>query len=208
MSHDYKHAADPRGPAPIPLWVWIFTIVMVTAFGGLLYYLDQYQKGNIGTDHEANLKKLFLHDNTAVKVTKHKTPAKPVKKKDDKTNFDFYSLLPSMEMVIPDKEVKVRDEDVPKQAPVVTNTNKKTNKKQTQYILQVGSFHDEHQADRLKAGLALLGVESTIEPVKIKNSGTWHRVRVGPFTNLREIDKVRSRLRANNLNPILLTQKP
>ena len=206
MSHDYKHAANPKpGPTPIPLWVWVFTIVMVSSFAGLLYYLDQYDKGNIGTNHKANLKKLLLHDETAVKSVKPVNKrAASKEKKDDKTTFDFYSLLPSMEMVIPDKEVKVRDEEVPKQAS--TNNNVNTANK-TQYILQVGSFRDKQQAEHLKAGLALLGIESTIEPVKIKESGLWHRVRVGPFTNLREIDKVRSRMRSNNVNPILLTQK-
>ena len=201
MTHDYKHAAQPKpGPTPIPLWVWIFAIVMISAFAGLLFYLEQYEKGNIGTDHKANIKKLLSpHGETSAKGAKPKTPAK---KKDDKTSFDFYSLLPSMEMVIPDKEQKVRDEDVPSQA---SNTNPISAK--AQYILQAGSFRDEQQADRLKAGLALLGIESTIEPVKISNSGLWHRVRVGPFSNLSEIDKVRSRMRANNIDPILLTEK-
>lgn len=199
MTHDYKHAAHPKaGPTPIPLWVWIFAIVMVSAFAGLLFYLEQYEKGNIGTDHKANIKKLLSpHSESAAKSAKAKSADK---KKDDNTSFDFYSLLPSMEVVIPDKEVKVRDEEVPKQAGPV-------NSAKTQYILQAGSFRDEQQADRLKAGLALLGIESTIEPVKIKDSGLWHRVRVGPFTNLGEIDKVRSRMRANSIEPILLTEK-
>jgi cell division protein FtsN len=201
MTQDYKNAAHPKpGPTPIPLWVWIFAIVMISAFAGLLFYLDQYEKGNIGTDHKANIKKLLSpHSETSTKNTKPKAAAK---KKDDKTTFDFYSLLPSMEMVIPDKEKKVRDEDVPRQATITNDAVAKA-----KYILQAGSFRDEQQADRLKAGLALLGIESTIEPVKITGSGLWHRVRVGPFTNLHEIDRVRSRMRDNNIDPILLTEK-
>jgi len=205
VSHDYKHAAHHKpGPAPIPLWVWIFTFVMVTAFAGLLYYLDQYDKGNIGTNHKENLEKLLLHHNEVdTRTARSSKPEQVHKKKTDKPTFDFYSLLPSMEMVISDKEVKVRDEEVPKQASTGSENSSKT-----QYILQAGSFRDKQQADRLKAGLALLGIESTIEAVRINNSGLWHRVRVGPFTNLHEIDRVRSRMRENNVNPILLTQKP
>jgi len=72
------------------------------------------------------------------------------------------------------------------------------------YILQAGSFRSYAEADNLKAQLALLGVESKIDTVTVNNSDTWHRVRVGPYQDLRELNKIRTRLLNNNINAILL----
>jgi len=119
--------------------------------------------------------------------------AKPDKAQDDKTTkpkFDFYSILPEMEVIVPDKRNKA-GQSAPIDKPGI-------------YILQVASFRNFAEADNLKARLALLGVESKIETVTVNNSDTWHRVRVGPTQNLRELNKIRTRLLNNNINPILL----
>lgn len=210
MSHDYKHYAQPKpGPLPIPLWVWIFAIVMVSGFVGLLYYLELYEKGRIGTDHEANLKKIITQQ--LPPVISHTPESKPpatekVKasqaekdKQDEKTtSFDFYSLLPAMKVIIPGREEAVPDTEIPKH----DNSNNTI-----PFVLQAGSFKDPQQADRLKAGLALMGIESSIESVTIKDSGTWHRVRIGPFTNMKAMEKIRAQMRANKIDPILLRDK-
>lgn len=207
MTHDYKHYAQPKpGPMPIPLWIWIFAIIVIGGFAGLLYYLDLYNKGRIGTDHEQNLKKI-LSQQLPVVTAKSKTTATTTTATDNKTentkpeekatSFDFYSLLPAMKVIIPDREVAVTDAEIPKHTTTST----------IPYILQAGSFKDPQQADRLKAGLALIGIESSIESVSIKESGTWHRVRIGPYTNMNEIEKIRSRMRANHIDPILLRDK-
>ena len=72
------------------------------------------------------------------------------------------------------------------------------------YFLQAGSFRSFAEADNLKAQLALLGVESKIDTVTVNNTDTWHRVRVGPYQDLRELNKIRTRLLNNNINAILL----
>jgi cell division protein FtsN len=185
---------------PIPLWIWLFAAVFIGSFVGLLYYLDLYDKGKIGTDHQENIKQLLSAPALSEqKENQHSPVVKQDKKtKDTAAKFDFYSILPSMEVIIPEREIAVQDKDVPKQPGP---------KSKTPYILQAGSFKDPQQADRLKAGLALMGIESAIETVTIKDSGVWHRVRVGPFTNMREITRVRSRMRANKIEPILLRDK-
>lgn len=209
MTQDYKHYAQPKpGPMPIPLWIWLFAIIVISGFAGLLYYLDLYQKGRIGTDHETNLKKILSQQLPPAAPSKHgsnkdaagtKTATAQGDKSDDNTtSFDFYSLLPAMKVIIPDREVAVTDAEIPRQT---TSTNT------IPYILQAGSFKDPQQADRLKAGLALIGIESSIETVSIKDSGTWHRVRIGPLTNMKDIEKIRTRMRANNIDPILIRDK-
>ena len=60
---------------------------------------------------------------------------------------------------------------------------------QTQYILQIGSFRQQDDADRRRGELALLGLEATIEPGE---SGEWYRVVVGPFDRRSDMARARS----------------
>lgn len=108
----------------------------------------------------------------------------------DKPRFDFYTILPEMEVVVPEAQKGNRAADKP-----------------GVYLLQVGSFRSFTEADALKAQLALLGVESKIETVGGKDQEVWHRVRVGPYSDAREINKIRTRLLNNNINAIMLQIK-
>jgi len=126
---------------------------------------------------------------TAAKPGRPQASAKADDKK-SKQRFDFYTILPEMEVVVPD----VRDK-TGRTAPV---------DKPGTYFLQAGSFRSFAEADNLKAQLALLGVESKVDTVTVNNTDTWHRVRVGPYQDLRELNKIRTRLLNNNINAILL----
>ena len=68
------------------------------------------------------------------------------------------------------------------------------------YFLQAGSFSNEADADKLKARLALLGMEASVQSVSIPDKGVWHRVRLGPYSNSAEMNKVRATLKQNGLD--------
>lgn len=119
--------------------------------------------------------------------------AKSDDKKSPKPKFDFYTILPEMEVIVPDSRTK--------------GGKGGANDKPGTYILQVGSFRSFGEADNLKAQLALLGVESKIELVTGNSGEPWHRVRVGPTQDLRELNKIRTRLINNNISAILLRIK-
>ncbi len=68
------------------------------------------------------------------------------------------------------------------------------------YILQVGSFKKFEAADEIKARLALLGVKADIQRVVINGQDVYHRVRVGPYNNVSNLEEVQQRLLANNLD--------
>ena len=63
------------------------------------------------------------------------------------------------------------------------------------YVLQIAASRTEAEADRQRAKLAMIGVESKTQPVTA-NDQTLYRVRVGPFKSLDELNKIRSRLRS------------
>jgi cell division protein FtsN len=71
------------------------------------------------------------------------------------------------------------------------------------YVLQVGSYRKFEEADRVRAQLALQGIESKVQRVSVDND-TWHRVRVGPVTDLRELNRVRDRLREADMDVLVI----
>ncbi|HEX5766524.1 MAG TPA: SPOR domain-containing protein [Woeseiaceae bacterium] len=107
-------------------------------------------------------------------------PAKP--------RFDFYSMLPNFEVIIPEQEPDVKT-DTAVQAVVEPGV----------YVLQAGSFTQHADADRRRAQLALQGIESTIQQVTIDDK-TYHRVRIGPMEDLEQLNVVRSRLREADID--------
>ncbi len=97
--------------------------------------------------------------------------------------FSFYSMLPNFEVVIPEQEP-----DVTRDAQVQAIQGPGT------YVLQAGSFAEVADADRRRAELALLGIESRIQHVSIDDKN-YHRVRIGPMNDLDELNLIRAQLR-------------
>jgi len=111
--------------------------------------------------------------------------------KDDKTRFDFYTILPGSESKVTAEDIKVK-EDQPQ--PAVQYT----------YFLQVGAFQTEDEADNMKAKLALQGFEALVQTATIPDKGVWHRVRVGPLSNLDQITKTKNDLASNGFKADLI----
>jgi len=67
--------------------------------------------------------------------------------------------------------------------------------------LQLGAFQNQDDADNLKAKLALIGVEATIQSADVPGKGIVHRVRVGPFATQADVDRIRNLLKQNGIDP-------
>ena len=72
------------------------------------------------------------------------------------------------------------------------------------YVLQAGSFRHAGDAESMRARLALIGIEAAVQTVSIDGQATWHRVRVGPYTELRALNRARIRLRENQIEALAL----
>ncbi len=110
----------------------------------------------------------------------------------DKPRFDFYTILPGSESPVTEQEIKQKETQA---EPAQVNEN---------YFLQVGAFQTEQEADNMKAKLALLGLEAIVQTATIPDKGVWHRVRVGPFAELDQINKARSELARNGFHADLI----
>ena len=111
----------------------------------------------------------------------------PAAKPKDK-RFTFYDILPTVE-ILTDTTPPEGTTDVPPQAVDEPGV----------YVLQAGSFSTHEDADRRRAELALQGIESHIQRVKI-NARDYHRVYIGPTADLEALTLLRSRLRAAKID--------
>jgi cell division protein FtsN len=114
----------------------------------------------------------------------------------DKPKYDFYKILPGSEEPVSEKELK--DIASAKSAPEVAKGL---------YFIQAGSFQNPSDADNQKAKIAILGFESSVEPTALPDKGTWYRVRLGPYTGLDELNRVRKVLSQNGIDASLVKAK-
>ena len=148
------------------------------------------------------------------------TPPKP--------KFEFYTLLPEMEVVVPDEDLPAQGaapaESSPAAESAATDTESPTSSsaaveedaqgdadaalKAGHYILQVASFRNMKDADGLKAQLTLLGFRPVVQTVAIDSDEKWHRVRIGPYADRDSLEAARVRLRADGHdNPLVVWVK-
>lgn len=184
---DYAKRTTTRSnkKKPLPGWVWMLGGLVAGLFIAFLVYVQKNGAAPTKVASKATSKPAVT-DTRAVKKT---TPPAAPKKKDGGISFDFYNILPELEVVIPDLELGKED------------------KEKATYYLQVGSFKSKEEADARKAELTLLNFTPSIQTVTIDNSQTWHRVRLGPFTDRRSVDKARRRLQDNGIDVIMLKEK-
>lgn len=64
---------------------------------------------------------------------------------------------------------------------------------QTTYYLQAGAFRSANDAEAVKARILMLGLDANVQKAEI-NGGTIHRVRLGPFKGIDEMNRSRARL--------------
>ena len=189
MAKDYKNSPKPKDKPKkksggFPGWGWFIVgmIAMVVIMkGGPLLWQAELHAG-----------KKAAPAPMVVAATHVAAPAASTA-----THYDFYKMLPSFQVVIPgqDKEVKSGNASTPVQQP-------------GSYILQVGSFPIYADADKMKAILALQGIESSIQQVQVNNGSTWNRVRIGPIRNLKELNDLRAKLAQDHIEPLIIKQGP
>lgn len=163
-------------------------------------------------------------------------PGKPGDKPVEKPRFDFYNVLPKGSDALPAPEKPEETTEILKPGSVPDKPEKADKPADTakpgatrddaaerakaaaaladkplvpeKYFLQAGAFEDPSDADNLKARLALMGVEASVQKVDVPEKGVMHRVRVGPYMEQDEMNKVRTQLSASGINTVVIRIKP
>jgi cell division protein FtsN len=120
-----------------------------------------------------------------------RTEEKSARSADAKPRFDFYKILPGADEPATEQQMKEAQKAAPASA------------KET-FFLQAGAFQSASDADNLKARLALLGIEATIQTTSVPDKGVWHRVRIGPYTSVERLNQTRDTLKHNGVETALI----
>ena len=194
MTRDYKPTASRQKPAGknnafitgllvgMILGIGISVAVAILVTGGKSPFIE----------HETSVEPVPAETSKGMDSEEEAVPTENSEAKPDANRFDFYKILPG-ESQVTEQEIQQSKEAQQNQAPAIEN-----------YFLQVGAFQTEEEADNIKAKLALLGLEAVVQTANVPDKGVWHRVRVGPYTDLEQIGKARAELAKNGFNTDLI----
>ena len=126
-------------------------------------------------------------------------PGKPGDKGDEKPRFEFYKILPGESQGKPSAKEEAKAE-----AKADSKGDGKAKPAAEPLFLQAGAFQKPTDADNLKAKLALMGVEATVQEAEVADKGRVFRVRVGPFATVEELNRARTQLSQDGVttNPV------
>ncbi len=183
MPRDYKHRKVKK-KQPTPGWIWGLGGLTIGLAVALAVHLQGERQLRRPVEPVAN---------TAAIPSSARDDAELAEQEDEGSRFDFYEMLPRFEVVIPESESEVTGGGAETEPVSRSGT----------YVLQAGSFRNFADADRMKAQLALQGLQSQIQNVTIDDR-RWHRVRLGPYNDLKELQRIRRRLREADIDVLVL----
>lgn len=216
-AHSVKKAPRRQSldqPQSVGLWKWMLVTALIISFVVFLVYL---RTGSKPIPDQQQISQVIPIKPEAVRNAEPKSEKKPepvknIEPKQEKKpelepvkpkaemkaipepaapQFNFYTILPEKEVVVPDYEINTR-----------TREERVGQAKKGNYIMQAGSFKDFKDADGLRAKLALMGIESRVEKAKVGNV-TWNRVKMGPYDRMASVSSIRARLRQDGIDVIV-----
>jgi cell division protein FtsN len=116
-------------------------------------------------------------------------------KKTGQDRFTFYDILTEPEKGVSTAQVKPVPEPTPVEPVEPRNGGS---------YMQVGAFQTSEEADNLKAKLALLGLDATVQKTTISGMGVLYRVRLGPYKNSDDLNQARAELTKNGIKSDLV----
>ncbi|HQW19841.1 MAG TPA: SPOR domain-containing protein [Rhodocyclaceae bacterium] len=140
-------------------------------------------------------------------VQPQQLPGKPGDKvingSNEKPRFEFYKILPGAQEATPGT---VAGDAKPVAA--VTPQDGQSAPVEEVFYLQAGAFHKPAEADNMKAKLALMGVETSVQETNMPDKSLMYRVRVGPYTKPEEMNRVRTLLAQNGIQASMAKTRP
>lgn len=190
---------SPESRTCPPAWAWLIAGILIGIFLSFLVYLREiapYTQGQTPIPfpqmHASDGKTLPITEPTPLATTQ---PSEPLK-----FDFTFYDKLMESQVDV----VGTTPAQTPHAFPADLAPSPHLPMADTGvHILQVGSFKGKREADGLKAHLALLGFQAYLEAATV-NGETWHRVRIGPFSDAASLQQVQQQLRQHNVDAIVL----
>ncbi|MDO8262847.1 MAG: SPOR domain-containing protein [Gallionella sp.] len=195
-----KPAASRNGVNPLWTGIFVGLVVGVGMAAGLTWYLMKspspfLQKEQMTVNPPADAVKPVVPAETATSGSKSPTAASG--ESNGKPRFEFYKVLTDKQDATIAAPSKRADKS---KAPDAKPADTKPTVAYEPHLLQAGSFPKADDAEKLKAKLALLGVEASVQSATIPDKGVWYRVRLGPYKSAEELSSARSFLKQNGVD--------
>ncbi|WP_220816126.1 SPOR domain-containing protein [Pseudomonas paralcaligenes] len=215
-----RGASRYQAPAkkPVPGWVWLVCGLVI---GGFFMFLFSLEPGREDVKRAKPEEQKRTAPEPQKKPQVVPEPAKP--------KYDFYTLLPESEVIVPPDALPPADAPKPpEQKPVTPEEAAKIDAARaqaalngetpppppvvakapvtTQFFLQAGSFRKREDADKVRAQILLLGQNVQVESGKVREE-TWHRVLVGPYANREQLAGAQKQLAGSGFSNLLLQQR-
>lgn len=180
--------------AGVPGWVWLFCglCIGLTAAAGV--YVFGRPAGSSGLK-VAGIEIPAAGDSADEADAASEKPAAG----QSKPRFAFYEMLPNYEVVIPEEEYTGDTEG--------GQTTTRKVEQPGRYVIQAGSFSSHDDADRRKAGLALLGIESSIEQVRLESGRIVYRVRTATLESTERLNATLRKLDEKGIDSLVMRVK-
>ena len=235
MPRDYKHHVTRRRKRrTVSPWLGLAAGLLIGLFAAAIAYMKfaEPPQQNVAAPAFAPEDRETPEEPADEKEAKQEEkasvppPAKP--------RFDFYTILPKMEVTIPEEDIgpqtapavfkpvdtpattapeskpEVSPEAIAVAKPVIAVPQSQPIAKPAtssggNYFLQSDTYRVADQAERLKAQLALLGLQASVQNVTL-NKNTIHRVRVGPFPDFSTLEQARALMRRHGIQstPVMI----
>ncbi|MCR4298907.1 MAG: SPOR domain-containing protein [Gallionella sp.] len=186
-----KPAAPRKSGSSLLTGILVGMVIGVGMAAGLAWYIMKSPSPFVQKE-QAAAKPLMDVAKPAVPA---ETPASGVS--EGKPRFEFYKVLTDKQdaaVVAPTDKSRIITQ------PLVDNkAESKPLAAADPHFLQAGSFSKADDAEKLKARLALLGLESSIQTATIPDKGVWYRVRLGPYKDMDELNRTRDSLKQNGV---------
>ncbi len=193
MSRDYKStpksASGKKGSVLLLGLFFGYVLGLVSAIGVWIYIHQAPSPFILNDKPKVSATEKNSNNGTLKGAQVSNNERKSTKTTNEKPRFEFYNMLPGHEEPVTEKQFK-------KAAKQPSLKDK--------YYLQAGSFQDTEDAENLKAKIAMLGMEAYIQPADLSEKGMWHRVRVGPFTKIADINQARTSLLQSGVDANLI----
>ncbi|MBI1887171.1 MAG: SPOR domain-containing protein [Nitrosomonadales bacterium] len=183
-----RAAAQNKSGSSLLTGILVGMVIGAGMAAGLAWYIMKSPSPFV-TKEQATAKPLM---NDATPAVSAEAPVSGVG--DGKPRFEFYKVLtdkPDAAVAAPTDKTRTITQPIVESKPIASGEP---------HFLQAGSFSNPNDAEKLKAKLALLGLESSIQTATIPDRGVWYRVRLGPYKDMDELSRTRASLKQNGVD--------
>ena len=199
-------SAAPRQGDLLLTGILVGVVVGLAIAGGVAWYVLKTPNSFVNNvSHETA--KLAADAKKQLPASTEKTAQEPASSTaisgvdEGKPRFEFYKVLTDKQEAT-ERIQNNRDDTVTKANKSAGKDTEKAGNDTAKaiYFLQAGSFSNADDADRLKAKLAMLGIEASVQIAIIPDRGVWHRVHIGPYKDKEKMNNALNMLKQNRIN--------